>query len=97
MREKKWTPGPWFACRPEDLGVTVAKLDNEWWVKCDQPVEPGVQNARLIAAAPDLVEELEHARETIQALIREGYLGYVPQLTRIDAALAKAYGETNHD
>ena len=95
-REKRWTPGPWFACRPGDLGVTVAKLDNEWCVKCDQPVEPGEHDANLIAAAPDLVEALA----SLQAWVTDGgfedtHEGVAEICGQARAALAKAYGEPN--
>ena len=51
-------------------------------------------NAHLIAAAPEMYEALEEARCTIQALVDEGYAGYVHQRCRIDKALTKARGET---
>ena len=50
-------------------------------------------NAHLFAAAPEMYEALEEARCTIQALVDEGYTGYVHQRCRIDKALAKAQGE----
>lgn len=50
-------------------------------------------NAHLIAAAPELYSELCKARHAIQALISEGYMGYVDLRSSIDAVLAKARGE----
>ena len=93
MVEKKWTPGPWFACHPKDLGMTVAKLDSTWVVKCDELVGPGEHDANLIAAAPDLVEALENLVDVVY-----GVGGTNPDAHNMArAALAKAYGETNHD
>ena len=85
-REKRWTPGPWFACHPKDLGMTVAKLDNTWVVKCDEPLGPGEYDAHLIKAAPLLVEALEQA---VEAWKNE--YGSCPPWW--EDALAKAYGE----
>ena len=85
--QPKWTPGPWC----------VFTLDDEW--DCDTFVGtltdtlfdvrpwkgPAWQeaNAHLIAAAPDLYAALVHAQQNMP---------HPDQM--IDAALAKARGET---
>ena len=101
MSERKWTPGPWVAKsvveNGEWMGVAVqADSDVEiLWFENDP--EPDDANAHLIAAAPDLYEALEQARDTILELINarnseaegsdEDWVG------GINAALAKARGE----
>lgn len=58
----KWTPGPWFACIPEEVGETVCYINKNWAVHCDETVEVnGFHDAHLIAAAPELYEALADA------------------------------------
>ena len=86
------TPGPWEAVKanwdrtlirhalPGDAHVPgyIAEVNN---------IGAGYEaNARLIAAAPELLEELQRAR---RVLVAEGY---IPAAT-MDAAIAKATGE----
>ena len=83
----KHTPGPWFAEGKEvynsrDIGgVWVAEtlVHNLATAKAD---------ARLIAAAPELLEALERAR----TFMVNRYATPI-ELSTIDAALAKARGE----
>ena len=96
MSDTKWTPGPW---KPHATGLARSgKPEHEiHWSddgECIAEIVHGEPEANLIAAAPDLYEELEGARGTIQALIDEGYTGYIEHRGRIDAALAKARGES---
>ena len=54
-----YTPGPWAIVGheihgPQDSGVIAARIP-EWGLLADKP-NPGPANARLIAAAPDLLE-----------------------------------------
>jgi hypothetical protein len=84
----KHTPGPWKHESIEDC----------WWVTApskdfgDEIVAVfgggviNVQNARLIAAAPDLLTALKYARRNVNASECD--------LAFIDAAIAKATGET---
>ena len=54
----------------------------------------GEANARLIAAAPDLLEALVMVRDADDDVRRAGLIGKIPQAARarIDAAIAKAEG-----
>lgn len=91
MSELKATPGPWEP-RHDEL---VAKDGNTVAIfLCCGGQEVNAANARLIAAAPELYEALDEALGLVQALINEGYTGYIDQRERISAALAKARGET---
>lgn len=97
--ERKWTPGPWTISTENDV---CTQIDGEYHAVCtDQfcyaPEVEREANAHLIAAAPDLYEALEQARDTILELINarnseaegsdEDWVG------GINAALAKARGE----
>lgn len=94
--EAKWTPGPWEyqegGSRILDSGKGSSQVLVAIIAKKNRKDE-GRHNARLIAAAPELYDELCKARHTIQALIDDGYMGYVDFRSSIDAALAKARGE----
>ena len=80
------TPGPWAY---ENYGGTVhVFLDNEGGTPsiCKLVGNDKDANARLIAAAPDLLEALERVKAT------GVFLGAIPQ-EMVDAAIAKAKGE----
>lgn len=89
----KWTPGPWIGGTWEG-DDTCEVLDDNLMLVARTKTEA---NAHLIAAAPDLYEALEQARDTILELINarnseaegsdEDWVG------GINAALSKARGE----
>ena len=53
--------------------------------------EPSEANARLISAAPDLLEALKDLKAAIRS---RGFIPTVRALAKTDAAIAKATGET---
>lgn len=90
----KHTPGPWInmgteICGPVNSGVIVARMP-EWGVLADG-LDARAANARLIAAAPDLLQALEAWKKEAR---NPEVGGYVTSETRqkIDAAIAKANG-----
>ena len=104
MREKKWTPGPWMIAGKEEttvyslgpMGTTVFWCGIQAAGKESASEEECKANARLIAAAPDLVEALEGlARMHRERFGLDG--AYDTEIRVAEDALAKAYGETNHD
>ena len=93
------THGPWSGIEIEDnhgetVGVNIlkgnyviAKVPNEEISSC---YAPGWEaNARLIAAAPDLLEACERVREQ---LLEQGFVN-VHEGARLEAAIRKAKGE----
>jgi len=95
--ETKWTKGPWVADGFFVSSNSGGAVGHDIVSACGTVGRPDSEteaNAQLIAAAPDMYASLEEARGTIQALIDEGYTGHVDQRGRIDAALAKARGES---
>jgi hypothetical protein len=94
MSEPKWTPGPWSASQTYPPGDWCIHARGIPWQlaylrghsEIDWPLEA---NARLIAAAPELYDELENAR----AIIAGEAPQYGEAIARIDALLAKARGE----
>ncbi len=104
------TPGPWSICRYTNYnGFSIHAPQygciSERWYDQDQAPPYGDQigaNARLIAAAPDLLEQLEAALEFITEYedVNDGEDGE-PEANKamslcgeIRAALFKATGET---
>lgn len=95
----KHTPGPWTIDEPGSRlitfhGIPVAKaLDN-----CDTKEEIQA-NARLIAAAPDMLEELKDAVDYLsrrrEELAQAGvdYKHLTTRIARYNAAIAKAEGK----
>lgn len=87
MSAVKHTPGPWVAT-PDPLGC-----ETDWMVGASDGHPDGVavcnkRDARLIAAAPELLEALQIARDFA------AYAQAEPaDLALIDAAIAKATGE----
>ena len=81
--QPKHTPGPWKATR-NNIGVRSidAPVCRVWMLRSGQ----GVANARLIAAAPDLLEALK-------MMLEGGLEGPTPQAIETAlAAIAKAEG-----
>ena len=111
------TPGPWQieprCCEDDDVEVSIIsdykRLPNgrsqaNWIAECDlqQDNDTNWANARLIAAAPELLEAIELA-ESILAKISRGTIARAHEMSAvacrqaplalIRAAIAKAKGE----
>lgn len=107
------TPGPWLigiqTC-PTGSIATVYNTTDKWveiwsenWMVTGMPPEEQSANARLIAAAPDLLKALKECRNAIQGGAPiEPYdsrgAGYeqtfgIAFVEYLDAAIAKATGE----
>ena len=54
-------------------------------------------NVTLIAAAPELYEALQGTVRILDALLSEGFTGYVEDSRKVKAALAKARGEQKQE
>ena len=96
MSKTKHTPGPW------QLKKAITANSNEYtfaigkakWGSPNIAIADTQENGCLIAAAPELLEALKHARHRLQKMQSEGY----PQdqtLSMVESALAKAEGEEN--
>lgn len=92
MTKTKHTPGPWyfgipsgtgnpFVQRGRSGGFTVVAFD----------VESAIADARLIAAAPELLEALKSAREELEQ-IAMAEIGEPYNNLQINAAITKAEG-----
>lgn len=91
--KKEHTPGPWKVRRDENVfdvitqngnGITACSCADRIDVKEDEA------NARLIAAAPDMLSALKEAQEIIQRTT--GNVSWV-----VEKAIAKATGNLDHN
>jgi hypothetical protein len=97
------TPGPWTAGRP-DRATIVDGVDSKWIYDArdqyvavasgliDGPWDEVMANARLIAAAPDMLAALLEARVELRAVQEfDGHARSTAEvLEKIDAALVRA-------
>ena len=100
--EQKHTPGPWIATRilggwwiEEDNDPTAFYRRRIAGVAGGAGIDSPAANARLLAAAPELLAALEEAKQFIQNGIEYGYIN-TPEdedvLARIKKAIRKAKG-----
>jgi len=97
MRITAHTPGPWSYNRDEG-GMHGHVISTGEYIICDLPdagagAAPHTEaNARLIAAAPELLEALEHARMVAAQHLPQDIPGAQSALDMYDRAIAKAKG-----
>ncbi|HVI55443.1 MAG TPA: hypothetical protein VM621_10365 [Luteibacter sp.] len=82
-----WTGGAWRLFHSDDGHAWIAdkNLNNVCWVRIEE-------NARLIAAAPDLYEALADAPDIMAMQPEEFYIAYTAWLSKARAALSAAEG-----
>lgn len=92
---KQHTPGPWVAWRDGAVGPTSKEEDQSFgmllpvaYVEDSDWPESADANARLIAAAPELLEALTLLVAGIENSVSKTYI----PLVRANAAIAKATG-----
>lgn len=94
--EQQHTPGPWHY-RIADNGTPIVETaSGEQEVArggYEGPIAEGEANARLIAAAPDLLAALEDAYADLDRLNTATHPASLLTLTRCFNAIAKARGE----
>jgi hypothetical protein len=100
--QTKHTPGPWMAWLDEDTNKFSVYRDRgrgvgEWVAEVHGTKGCFQANARLIAAAPDLLSELQALVNAvdgyIEAAIRDGEPVYLASPESARAAIAKARGD----
>lgn len=81
MSDVKHTPGPWHVANGCQIRGAKDQIAKAWMMRNGE----GLANARLIAAAPELLNALE--------AITEAYDTSLPEYKVARAAIAKARGE----
>ena len=80
------TPGPWFAAATPNIGRPMITDKDGWTIA---PRIENVSDARLIAAAPDLLAALDELlRVTVDAMLADGITLTDEQQAARDQALA---------
>lgn len=99
MAKKKHTPGPWMR-NPAEKTEIMAPSDVMVICRVPSSLYQREANARLIAAAPDLLSVLQDSVEILDVAIesREELIGEVDEVMRdlrdrVRAAIAKAEGK----
>ncbi len=95
MTAAKHTPGPWYAIGPD---VYKDLFGKQYPVAaCDDWSDDTEHNARLIAAAPELLDALRDAMQAVEVfhgpIAWEVFRDHSPEMKRWRAAIAKATGE----
>lgn len=93
MKEHDYTPGPWHVSNEGKLVIR----DDEWLV----PVatagyatnDEELATAKLIAAAPDLLEALQNATRVLEAGKNVKFPDWIETIHKSKAAISKALGE----
>lgn len=86
------TPGPWAYVRNPESTRWIIDSEPAHAIACTAGFEPDNEaNARLIAAAPELLEALEELAERAGAFNVSGVYFDEPSMTAEVAALQKAY------
>jgi hypothetical protein len=88
----KRTPGPWVITHSPLNGYRVSDKTG-WGVAVVLKDTNDEANARLIAAAPEMLEALEMADELIDQLVIDNTDNYAEERAKIRAAIATAKGE----
>ena len=95
MREKKFNKGNW-ECDADGLGTWISSTEEPAPIAkmCNNLHFDQKANAHLIAAAPELLEAVEHL--IVCTRIKWGNLddGVNGVMDKAEQAIAKAYGET---
>lgn len=101
--ESNFTPGPWRTAPVAINSIDIFNEEEEFIAAIpanneeDLLTELEWANARLIAAAPDLLEALEHILPNIKALVIErfgkSFLETYNPVIEAEEAIAKAYGK----
>ncbi len=96
MSEKPWTLGPWsiewFCAEPQFVEAGPERVC-QMWNKMEEQFPNSVNNARLIAAAPELVTALECLLDMQPPPARVEDSLHREAILRGQALLAKIYGK----
>ena len=97
MSEKQvtFTPGPWVV-KHDEKGLPFIGVESDPWTYNGTiaSVDTSEKDARLIAAAPELLEQCKLFEKLLSTLIIEGHSGADLERDNLQAILDKVEGET---
>lgn len=97
MSEKQvtFTPGPWLV-KHDEKGLPFIGVESDPWTYNGTiaSVDTSEKDARLIAAAPELLEQCKLFEKLLSTLIMEGHSGADLERDNLQAILDKVEGET---
>lgn len=98
------TPGPWQLVGPDEFGdytvntesdpTAIAAVVNGNWLAMGGLTDRHAANARLIAAAPDLLEALRGLYLDLVANDQDGLIEHVEPMRRALAVIARVEGQS---
>jgi hypothetical protein len=90
-KQETHTPGPWELLQERDY-LNLQEKDTNLVIA--QFMGASNEDARLIAAAPELLEQCKLFEKLLSTLIMEGHSGADLERDNLQAILAKVEGET---
>jgi hypothetical protein len=90
-KQETHTPGPWELVQERDY-LNLQEKDTNLVIA--QFMGASNEDARLIAAAPELLEQCKLFEKLLSTLIMEGHSGADLERDNLQAILAKVEGET---
>ena len=94
-KQETFTPGPWVV-KHDEKGLPFIGVKSDPWTYNGTiaSVDTSEKDARLIAAAPELLEQCKLFEQLLSTLIMEGHSGADLERDNLRAILAKVEGET---
>ena len=90
-KQETFTPGPWELVQERDY-LNLQEKDTNLVIA--QFIGSSDEDARLIAAAPELLEQCKLFEKLLSTLIMEGHSGADLERDNLQAILDKVEGET---
>ena len=94
-KQETFTPGPWVV-KHDEKGLPFIGVESDPWTYNGTiaSVDTSEKDARLIAAAPELLEQCKLFEKLLSTLIIEGHSGADLERDNLQAILDKVEGES---
>lgn len=94
-KQETFTPGPWVV-KHDEKGLPFIGVKSDPWTYNGTiaSVDTSERDARLIAAAPELLEQCKLFEKLLSTLIMEGHSGADLERDNLQAILDKVEGES---
>ena len=94
-KQETHTPGPWVV-KHDKKGLPFIGVESDHWTYNGKiaSVDTSEKDARLISAAPELLEQCKLFEQLLSTLIMEGHSGADLERDNLQAILDRVEGET---